>query len=98
MALLNNPEVVRQVEAHYQAILDICKANKYNYGGECDVCGSTQRVLQIDEFANGPYLCLRHRCSWRGVWVRHGYGDPKLYFAKWLADQLVPEAKKHAAQ
>ena len=83
-----------QIAAHYQAIIDLCRANSE----ECDICGSKNRVERIDEFSDGPYLCLRHRCGWRGVWVRHGYGDPKLYFAKWLADQLVPEAKKHAAQ
>lgn len=93
MALINDPVAMRQIAGHYQAILDICYAQRYS-DNECRVCGSTNRVQRVEEFLDGPYLCLRHRCGWRGVWVLHGYGDPKLYFAKWLASQLLPEAKK----
>jgi hypothetical protein len=98
LALLNNPASVAKVAELYQAILAVYKADKSS-GAACDLCGSTERCQVIEEFTdNPPCLCLRHRCGWRGVWVRHGSGDPKLFFAKWLAGQVMLEAKKYATQ
>lgn len=99
MALLNNPEARAKILDLYGQIKDVYEEERLRYQTMCcDLCGAKRCVSEVAgfEYHLAPKLCIPHGISWNSVYTR--FSDrhtPVSYeFAKWLAAQVLKEARK----
>lgn len=98
MALLNNPEACAKIAALYGQIQDVYEEERLRYQNMCcDLCGAKKCVREVMGFAQevAPKLCIYHGSGWNTTYTRYLDGHTTEYrFAKWLAAQVLKEAKK----
>lgn len=99
LALLNNPEACSKIAALYGQIQNVYEEERLRHQNMCcDLCGAKRCVSNVMGFAYDamPNLCMSHGISWNVRYSRYGNGGytTEYSFAKWLASQVLKEARK----